>query len=305
MEGRRGAWYSCCLVNVVYYTSGIPGTGRIVQGISIYNALIRRGLNWAFTIVSSTRLAGIADVFGIPHIEIPLENENDLSPENWPRSALYGTLTRLKPDILVVDRMWFSLYHFLDELPCKKIFFSIQVRDAFYRIELRSGPLDFNGNQYDRVLAIEPFKSRVEMQQINPVILRNRDEIYDRETAADKLGLAMDKPVCLVALNYKEGYFEKLAKKYSYLDDEYEMFYTTNLKGGGVFPILDYFNAIDLVVSAAGYTQFWEVLYFEKEGIFETYPLNFTNMKWRVEECSDFRFEENGADQIVGIMIDL
>ena len=155
------------------------------------------------------------------------------------------------------------------------------------------------------MLAIEPFESCVEIQPVNPVILRNRDEIYDRKTAANKLGLSLDKRVCLVALNYKEGYFERLTKKYSYLDGEYEMFYTTNLKGGGIFPIVDYFNAFDLVVCAAGYTQFWEVIYFEKEGIFETYPLNFTSMKRRVEECSDYRFEENGADQIADIMLTL
>ena len=292
-------------MHVVYYTSGIPGIGRIARGIAIRNALVRRGLTWDFTILSGTQLASVADDFEIAHVEIPLEDENDLSEANWPYSVLYKTLTQLEPDTLLVDRMWYTLYHFIDRLPCKKIFFSIQVHDLFFTIHLPESELAFNSAQYDRVMAIEPFASCVPMQQINPVIIRNREEIYDRDTARDRLGLISDKRACLVVLNYKQGYFERLKHKYAYLDGEYEMVYSTNLKGGGIFPIVDYYNAVDLVICAAGYTQFWEVIYFEKEAILEKYPLHFSSMQRRIEECSDHQFEINGADQLVQIMLDL
>jgi len=293
-------------MKIAYYTSGIPGTGRIVQGISIYNALKRKGVKCNYTIVSSTPLARIADTFAIPHIEIPLEDDKALSRDNYSSSFLYKTLIELSPDILIVDRMWFTLYHFIQKLKCVKIFFSIQVDDRFFAINLADEMITFKPEQYDRILAIEPFKCSIAMDQINPIIIRNRDEIYDKKTALLKLGINGLKKVCLIALNYKEGYFERLKTKYSYLESAgYDIIYTTNVKGGGIFPIVDYYNAIDLVVGAAGYTQFWEVIYFQKEAIFETFPLHFSNMKWRLNECQDYSFNENGADQLVNIMLSI
>jgi len=293
-------------LKIVYYTSGIPGTGRIVQGISIFNALKRRGARNEYVILSNTPQARLADIFNIPHIEIPFEDENILTQNNFQNSILYKTLNELNPDMLIVDRMWFTLYHFIDELPCKKIFISIQVHDRFFTIDLPKGKIKFRNDQYDKVLAIEPFKGCVEMDFINPILIRNKNEIYDKETALNKLELDGTKKVCLIALNYKEGYFEKMKDKYSYLENEgYDVIYTTNIKGGGIFPIVDYFNAIDLIICAAGYTQFWEVIYFNKEAIFETLPMHFTDLRWRIRECQEYFFDQNGADQLVDIMMNL
>ncbi len=293
-------------MKILYYTSGNPGTGRIVRGMSIFNALKRKGVRNEFVILSNTPHARIADNFNIPHIEIPFEDENILTKNNFQNSILYKTLTKLNPDILIVDRMWYTLYHFIKELPCRKIFISIQVHDRFFSINLPKEKIKFKKDQYDKVLAIEPFKSCVDMDLINPILIRNKNEIYDKETALDKLGLDGTKKVCLVALNYKEGYLEKLIDKYSYLEDEgYDVIYSTNIKGGGIFPIVDYYNAIDLIICAAGYTQFWEVIYFNKETIFETLPMRFTNLRWRIRECQEYYFEENGADQLADIMMNL
>ncbi len=292
-------------MKIVYYTSGTPGTGRIVQGISIHNALSRRGLRCDFVIVSGNPLASLADSFSIAHIEIPLEEEDAFTRHNYSESILYKTLAGLNPDLLIVDRVWFTLYHFIHDMPCKKIFLSIQVRDDFFELELPEETLYFNNAQYDRVLAIEPFKSSVDMDLINPILIRNRNEIYSRDTALEKLGLDGSRPVGLVALNFKEGYFEHLRNKYSYLEYEYNVVYTTNLKGGGIFPIVDYYNAIDFIVCAAGYTQFWEVIYFRKEAVFETFPMRFTDMEWRVRECLEYSFNENGADQLAEIIANL
>ena len=166
--------------------------------------------------------------------------------------------------------------------------------------------LSFRNEHYDRVLAIEPFESSLAMEQINPIIIRNRDEIYSRESALEKLGLSGDKRVCLIALNFKDGYFERLKDKYSYLEGEgYDVIYTTNLRGSGIFPIVDYYNAIDLIICAAGYNQFWEVIYFNKEAVFENVPLRYSSTERRINECQEYYFDENGADQLVDIMTNL
>lgn len=293
-------------MNIVYYTSGFPGTGRIVRGIAIYNGLRRKGINFSYTILSNTPLASIADRFNISHLEIPYENERVLTRNNYVNTELFQTLTQLNPDILIVDRMWFTLHHFINELKSRKIFLTLHVDDHFFSMKLPDETLFFKNDQYDKVLAIEPFNSTVTMEMINPIIIRNRDEIYDRETALTELGVSGGKKTCLIALNFKEGFFEKLKDKYSYLEDEgYDMIYTSNLEGGGIFPVVDYFNAIDLVICAAGYNQFWEIIYFNKEAVFENLPLRFSSTRRRINECQEFYFDENGADQLVDIIVQL
>lgn len=143
------------------------------------------------------------------------------------------------------------------------------------------------------------------MKQINPLILRNRDEILSRKEAIKALCLDGSRDICLFAFNGRPGDFEKNKRKYSYLESAgYQMVYTSNYEGG-LFPVVDYFNAFDFIVCAAGYNQFWEAIYFGKEAVFENVPLNFSSTEKRIDECIDFHFDENGADQIVQLMLNL
>ena len=68
-------------VKVVFYTSGTTGSGRLVRGIAVGNAITRRGLAWEYTIVNSSPFARLADTFGQRHIEIPPEHEDRLRPD--------------------------------------------------------------------------------------------------------------------------------------------------------------------------------------------------------------------------------
>ena len=60
-------------MRVVYYTSGITGSGRVVRGLSIWNALRRAGVSWEYTILSSAPFAHLAERLGVSHVEVPLE----------------------------------------------------------------------------------------------------------------------------------------------------------------------------------------------------------------------------------------
>lgn len=292
-------------VNIVFYTSGTTGSGRLVLGISIGTALERRGIDANFTIVSSSPFSHLADTQNIEHIEISGESEQVLDEVNYQDSILYKTISSLNPDILLVDLLWFTLYSFIDKFSCKKIFLSRQVSYKFFTVPLKTGSLQFNPNQYDKIFATEPFTSCIEMESINPIILRNRDEILDKNEALKKLGLNADKPVCLLAHNGKSGEYEDIIKTYSYLEDEgYRMVYSTNYKDG-LFPAVDYFNAFDLIITGGGYNSFWEAQYFEKEALFIPVPRQFEDQRKRIDECSGMTFEENGADQLVDIILNL
>jgi len=224
-------------MNIVFYTSGITGSGRLVRGISIGTALARKGIICDFTILSSSPFGRLADDLNINHIEIPIESEDQLSKGKFQKS-------------------------------------------------------------------MEPFLGEGPDQQINPLILRNRNEILTRKEALRELSLSRKKN-CLLAYNGHPGDFERVEKKYSYLETEgYHIVSTTNYKGG-IFPVIDYFNAFDLIVCGASYNSFWEVIYFKKKGIFVPTKTRFVDGERLIRQFSNYSFKENGADQLVKIMINL
>jgi hypothetical protein len=287
-------------VRVVYYTSSITGVGRLVTGMAVGNALERRGVSCKYTIVHSSSLGRLAEDFTTAWV--PVETESDLAPGNWHTSVLYKTLRRLKPDLLLVNHPWFMIHNFIAELPGKKIYLSDQAFDSHFRVPLRGGDLVFDPAGYDRVFAIEPFRSAVAMENLNPFILRNRDEIMPREKALSRLGLDGAKPAALYSLSGDPQYFEKFRDKYSYLEkDGYDVIYTGTYREG-IFPAVDYFNAFDVIVCGAGYNQVWEENYFGKKALFEILDVNFSDQSLRIKTSGNFRFDVNGADQLADII---
>jgi hypothetical protein len=290
------------VLNVVYYTSGATGSGRVVTGVSIGNAFRRNGIPCQFTIVSGSDFSHLASDFS--HVAIPLEESVALSAENYASSALFNCLKRINPDILIVDLLWFPLYHFIDKLNCVKIFLSRQVSDVFFSISLPEKTIRFIPDVYEAVIATEPFESVVRMRQINPIVIRNHNEILTREDALKKLGVDGVKPVGLFAYNGEPGEYEAIKKKYSYLEGaEYQMIYSNNYSMKGFFPIVDYYNAIDFIISGAGYNSFWETIYFGKDAVYEPVERRFESQKKRIMQCSSYLFTDNGADQLVGILM--
>ena len=242
---------------------------------------------------------------GIQHQEIPLENETQLSAESYSSSALYQAITSLDPDVLIVTVNWFMLNSFIHELPCRKVFLCRQVDERYFSIPIAGEKLVFRPQDYDLALAIEPFKTDQPFRRINPLVLRNRDEILTRKDALRGLGLTEGGNHCLFAFNGKPGEFESVKKMYADLEDEgYQMTYSTNYQGG-IFPAVDYFNAFEMLICGAGYNAFWEAVYFQKEAIFVPEPRRFENQAWRVEECQEYAFERNGADEVAELMLGL
>lgn len=295
-------------MKIVYYTSAKTGSGHVVLGISIYNGLKRTGIDCTYTILTSGPFTDLAKRAGVVLEPIVSEDENQLDKIRYKTSALYRKLKELDPDILLVDLSWFTLHYFIDELPCKKVFLCRQVSDGAFRIPVKNGPLVFNPDSYTRIFAIEPFSSRIEMERINPIVIRNKNEILSRESARTRLGVdtsRTDQPLCLFNFNGKPGEYAHAKKMYSYLEEEgYKMVYTTNFKHG-LFPTVDYFNAVDLLICGAGYNAFWEAVYFQKETIFVPFHRRFENQRLRVQMCEEYPVTENGADQLAEKLLHL
>jgi hypothetical protein len=292
-------------MKIVYYSSAVSGSGHIVTGIAIGNALKRKQRNAEYSILSSSSYAYLADFCAISHLEIPLEDSTDLKAERYQQSHLFTTLNSLDPDILIVDLSWFMLHSFIDQLPAKKIILFRRIADEAFSIDLSWGTIRFRPDKYDFVFKTEPFTSAVEMDQINPLIIKNREEIYSRADALRFMDLDSKHPICFFTVTGNPGEFEQIKKSYSYLEDEgYQMVYTTNI-GDGIFPIVDYFNAADLLICGAGYNAFWEAVFFEKKAFFVPIRRRFEDTYQRVAECQDYRFEQNGADQLADLILQL
>lgn len=293
-------------LKIAYYTSGVTGTGRIVRGIAIGNAFRRNKYNIDFTILHASNFNFLIINSHYNSIKIGPENIECFGKKEYSSSLSYKALVSLNPDILIVDLLWFPLNHFIEELPCKKIFLCRQVDDNFFTIPLELETKIFNSKQYDIIVAIEPFSSKIQFtHQINPIIIRNKNEILPKKDALNLLNIDESTKNCLLYFNGNPGDFEKVLNDYSYLVDEgYNIISTTNYNSG-LFPAVDYFNAFDLIVCGAGYNSYWEAKYFNKDTIIIPTFATFESGERRLNECGDYEFEENGADQLVNIIMNL
>jgi len=291
-------------MKVLYLTSGATGSGRVVRGISIGNAFRRNKVKCDYTILSGSRFSFLADSLNIKRLDIPLENIDRFSQKECRNTIFYQTLVSQNPDVVIVDLIWFTLHNFINELEYKKIFLCRQVDDRFFSIDFPGNPISFQPENYDRVLSIEPFKGSFPMESINPLVIRNRDEILSRDDAISQLKLDTDREVCILSYSGHPGDFKRVKKTYSHLEDVYQMVYTTTYEEA-IFPVMDYYNASDLIVCGAGYNSFWEVIYLNKEAIFVPTRAIFESGERRIKECQDYSFNENGADQLVDIVMNL
>lgn len=292
-------------MRIVYYTSGVSGSGRLVRGISIGNALRRGGLPADLTLLSSSPFGRLAETLGFRHVEIPAEPEHALTPESYADSAVFQALQSLRPDILLIDLLWFPLHHFIHELPCRKVFLWQTLDERFFHIELPQGTLHFRPESYDLVLAIEPFSGPGPRRQVNPLVLRNREEILPRPQALEALGLDEARENWLLSYNGRPGEFERL--KIQYEGDQQatrRLVCSTNYQGG-LFPAVDYFNAFERVICGAGYNSFWEIVYFEKDAVLVPVQAQFVDPMRLIREYRHYRFRKNGADQLVQIILNL
>lgn len=244
--------------------------------------------------------ARLADGFNTPISVIFPEDAEALGPDRYQESKLYQSIVLYRPDVLVVDINWAHLDAFLRDLPCKKVFLTRQIDPRTFRFRTPDRELVFRPEDWDLVLRTEPgFDLPFPSESVEPLVIRNRDEILSAEAARADLGLASEDRSCLFAFNGKIGEGAEAWKSFSYLEDEGWTVVRSDNREGGLFPAMDWYNAFDLVVCGAGYNQFWEARYLRKEAFFVPFPRRFEDQARRIALCSDYEFEENGADQVV------
>jgi hypothetical protein len=250
-----------------------------------------------------TPFVELARRFGVPVAALPLEGEEALGPFGYKTSALFAAIETFKPDILVVDAFWAPLDAFIRELPCRKILLTFQMHPSFYQVKTLTNEYTFRPEDYDLRLRTEPgYTTSFDAREINPIVIRNRDEIKSRKDARADFALAEDERACLFAFNGEIGEGAEAWKSFSYLQDEGWAVIRSNNREGGLFPAVDWFEAFDLLVCGAGYSAFWETRWFRKDAFFVSFPRRFEDQERRPALFSDYEFETNGADELVHLL---
>ena len=289
-------------MRIAYYSAAVTGSGHTVRGIAIYHALQRAAVNCEFVMVGTLGMRELAESQGIRTIPLDPESFESLSEQRFRTSPTFVTLRDLAADIVIVDLAWFATHRVVGALPGRSVLLLRQVAADFFGYVHDDQPVELDPAVYDQVVAIEPWPLPFPAVQVDPIVMRNRDELLPRAAAAAALGLDPNQPTALIATNGKPGEYEELRSTYSYLEDEYQLFCSSN-HHGGVFPIVDYFNAFDFIVCSAGYNAFWEAVYLEKPAVFVPNPRRFEDQAWRIEQCQEYRFSGNGADQLVHLLL--
>ncbi len=289
-------------MRIVYYCAAVTGSGHTVRGIAIHNALVRNGAPCEFIMVGTLGMAELARGQGIPVVELEHETFETLAPGCYRESATFRALEELDADTLIVDLAWYATHRIVADLRAHTVLLVRQVSEDFFSYEHDGTAVHFDPAAYDRVIRIEPCDLPFDAQTIDPIVIRNPSEILSRADAAAALGIDPGRPTALIATNGKPGEFEELTQTYSYLDDDYQLFCTSN-HHGGIFPIVDYFNAFDLVVCSGGYNAFWEAVLFGKEAVFIPHARRFESQTQRIERCQEYQSTGNGADQLVGMLV--
>ena len=219
------------------------------------------------------------------------------------QEGLISSIRHFEPDVLIVDLVWFLAQSLRHRIDCPTVLLIRSVTDEFFDFDSGETHLRFDTRAFDLVVSIEPHAVVDGGVRTEPLVLRNREELLPREEAAGLLGLRPQDRNCLILQNGEPGEFSRLAATYSYLEDVgYSVYASTNFDEESLFPAVEYYNAFDFIVTGAGYNSFWECVFFDKEAVFVPMPRAFEDQRERVERCSDYRFEVNGADQLVGLL---
>ncbi|MFP4353835.1 MAG: hypothetical protein ACLFUJ_01835 [Phycisphaerae bacterium] len=177
-----------------------------------------------------------------------------------------------------------------------------QVNPPFLRLRLPGGDeVPINPEDYDLALTCEPGFTIPGFQEINPIVIRNADELLPRAEARARLGVPDGLRNCVIARNGYEGELQELLARHGGRDG-WHLTVLTNQGGRGVFPLAEYANAIDLLISGGGYATFYETRYLGIPAELEHFERNAENIAWRLETNAEYTFAENGADQFAELV---
>lgn len=221
-------------------------------------------------------------------------------------NLLSDFLNRNPPDILVSEMHWFAVQPVLETLKAcgtQAVYLARQVhKDFFHPTQLQPRHW-FQPDRWDLCFGLEMWEAPQGFAFLNPMIMKEPQEILPAAKAKALLGTKTAQPTCVLA---ETGNPDDRLRVWD-LEERYRhLGYETIVMGPGRFwhfPLIDLFNGIDFLVTGAGYNTFWESRYYHKQSHFLVCPRQFEDQKERVRKFADASVPKNGAEELVDILI--
>ena len=296
MRGRKR-------LSIVYVTFG-SGSGDLVTAASLSQAFARADVDLRFSAVSNCEFHYLFDAY-FDHILVRAQPKLLFGHDR--DTDIYAALRMLEPDVLIVSMIWLPLLPIIRELPGLKVFVARKTFDRWWRIPLPDGRyLEFDASPYDLLFNIEPGYRLPWAEQMEPMVICSRDELFPRETARHELGAMDDRPLCVVAHNGYAGELDQILSEEKLDAGSYNIITLTNTQQGrNIFPLAEYARGIDFLIGGAGYNLFYEARYFGIPSRHIPFKRNGDDQAWRLETNRNYSFQENGADTVARRIIEL
>ena len=120
----------------------------------------------------------------------------------------------------------------------------------------------------------------------------------------DILGLEYTGKIALYAFSGNAEDHDRFMEQNPDIGSEYQIV-KASLYSGGLFPMVDYYNAFDYIICSGGYNLVWDAVYFKKKAKFIPVPVKFCDQRVRIKNAENYSFDVNGADQLVDIMMNM
>jgi UDP:flavonoid glycosyltransferase YjiC (YdhE family) len=280
------------------------GSGHIVRALSVLFGLKRAGVDCDFQLLCDSDFGVLAEPYcGVSWLKL----QPELHLRDARRGELFLFINELDPDLLIVDGTWAPILPFIKYLRCPKVIIFRYYAEEWFSFRLPDGEIvSFDPSGYEAAFSTEPNFSRPGLASIDPLVIRNRNEILTRDEARKRLGAEDGKKLIVVAHNGFTGELEKIAAQEFGEGTEAKVVMSSNADGEGLFPLCDYAAGIDLLIAGAGYNSFYESAFFKIPTRFMPQERRGGEQAWRVRQNAGYSFDSNGADQlakeIVGLM---
>jgi len=290
-------------MRVAYFTAGTVGAGHLVRGEAIRRGLARAGFP------GQLRSFGPPTRFdawtGGDHVGVHVRADPELAdPARAPASALGRALLGWDPDLLIVDMFWAPVRHLLGHLRCPAW---LLVRTCPPVWLTGAGETRFDPGPWARIIAIEPIRSRVLSDAIDPIVITNPDECRPASDLREILGVDGDSALVVVSHAGEPDERAQLERRVRARAPAGSTIVSLDPQGPlrGLFPAARVLGGADLIVSGAGYNSFWEAQWLGRDARTEfcAFPRTIDRQRLRVERFRGHRPRANGADTLARAVV--
>jgi len=280
-------------MRVAFYSGTMGGAGHLARALSIRRGLVRQGIDAELTI--------FAPPLPYVHVEagayVPFElTDAELNDPILARnSALARALLRYRPDLLLIDHLWFNIRHILPLLRCESWLLVHTVPAGWLE-----GPVlarTSAATLCDRIIAIEPLRYHAITDTLPPVLMCNPDDALPDDALKRRLGVPVGQHLTLVAHTGAPGEVEDLVAE-TPPEPGGVLVPLTARQEEPIFPLAPWLRGADRLIGGAGYHFFWETAWFgvRDRTHMRAFYRTFDDQAWRLSALSDLPMKANGAD---------